>query len=93
MATVAASRMTAEQASAALRETEAALSRHAQTCATCRAAYQPGSLSGGFRIWRVCPETGAGYVRTHLALSHRLAYLAKRARRDAKKRQQQTEQE
>lgn len=89
MATVAASRMTAEQASAALQETERALAAHARECATCRAAYQPGS--GGFRIWRVCND-GAGYVRTHLALSHRLAYLANKARRDAR-RQQQTEQE
>lgn len=89
MATVAANRMTQAEAAAALQETEAALSRHAQTCATCRAAYQPGS--GGFRIWRVCND-GAGYVRSHLALSHRLAYLANKARRDAR-RQQQTEQE
>jgi hypothetical protein len=83
MATISAVRMTAEQAQAALAETEAALAKHAETCATCKASPD----GGGFRIWRVCP-VGASFVRTHLALSHRIHYLAARQRRQAKNEQE-----
>ncbi len=78
MATVAVSRLTKEQAEIALATTEASLAAHADICAECRAA-RDGS---GFRIFRVCP-TGAEFVRTHLALSHRIHYLAAKARRNA----------
>lgn len=82
MSSVAQSRMTTEQAQAALSQVNQQITAHCDECPTCRAA-RYGQIS---RIWNSC-AVGLQLFRTEQALSHRLNYLAMRTRRQARSKQ------
>lgn len=78
MADIAQSRMSADDATAALHEVERQLQRHCDGCAQCRAA-RYGQVS---RIWKSC-QVGLELFRSEMALTHRINYLSLKARRSA----------
>lgn len=76
------SRMTHEEAAAALALLETQMEQHQAACPDCAA--QRLRTASGFAIWRVC-LAGKTLLHTRLALEHRLHYLASRhSRRQAK---------
>lgn len=73
--TVQYSRLSREQAQAALASVQAQLATHALTCGTCyRASQAKKQRTTSWALWTPC-DAARAFGRTRLALEHRLRYL------------------